>query len=394
MATVPAVLRTRFSFDVPTVVTAAVAFVVTAILAHGRNTPYNNYVLLAQAWLHGHANIAWPGAYIDALPYDGAYYVIEAPMPAVLLLPFVAIFGTFNQTWLAIVLATAGTTAAFVFARRIGASVPVAAWIAGFFLLGTDLAWAAMLGDVWMIAHVAGAAFAMLTLAEIVGKRRGWLVALLAVCAFESRFSLVLAIPIYAYLVLRDRPRAEATREAIGFGAVCIVGAILWVAWNLARWGVPTDIGYTAWYHQDTAGSPYGSPFQLRYFWYEVTSFFVQTPTFRSIYPFVVPEMTGQALTWTSPALLLAFFARRPRPLVLALWALTVATAAPSFIYYVNGFAQFGMRHALDFEAFLVALMALASRERLARAWKALIVYSAVVGLWGIWYWNTFFRPT
>jgi hypothetical protein len=391
MATVPAAARRR-SDALPTLVVGLVALIVTAILAHGRTTPYDNFVLLAQAWLHGRPWIDWPGAYIDALPYNGRYYVIEAPMPAVLLLPFVALLGNANQTLLAIVLAAFGTAAAFAFARRVGCSLANAGWIAGFFLLGTDLAWAAMLGDVWMIAHVAGAAFAMLTLAEVAGRRRGWLVALLAVCAFESRFSLVLAIPIYAYLVARDRPRAELRRELIAFAAVCAAGAVLWVAWNLARWGVPTDIGYTAWYHQDNAGSPTGSPFQLRYFWYQVTSFFVQLPTFRGTFPFVIPEMTGQALTWTSPAIVLAFFARGPRPLVLALWGLVVVTAAPNFIYYVNGFAQFGMRHALDFEPFLVALMAVAARERLRAVWKALIVYSGLVGLWGCWFWNTFYR--
>ncbi len=364
----------------------------TASLAHGRVTPYNNYVLLAQAWLHGHAWIDWPGAYIDALPYNGRYYVIEAPMPAVLLLPFVALFGAVNQTLLAIALTSIGTTAAFAFARRVGVARERAYWIAGFFLLGTDLAWAGMLGDVWMIAHVAGAAFAMWALAEAVGKRRGWLVALLVVCGFESRFSLVLAIPLFAYLVARDRVRADAERTLAAFGAVCGAGAVLWVSWNLARWGVPNDIGYTAWYHQDAAGSPVGSPFQLRYFWYEVESFFLSGPTFRATPPFVVPEMTGQSLLWTSPALLLAFFARGPRTLVVALWLLAAVTAAPSFVYYVNGFAQFGMRHALDFEPFLVGLMALAARERLHATWKVLIAYSMLVGLWGCWYWNAFFR--
>jgi hypothetical protein len=61
-------------------------------------------------------------------------------------------------------------------------------------------------------------------------------------------------------------------------------------------------------------------------------------------------------------------------------------------MYYVNGFAQFGMRHALDFEPFLVALMFLATKERLPVWGKALICYSVAVGLWGCWFWNSFVR--
>ena len=53
----------------PAYAAALVAVAVTALLSHLRPTPYNNFVLLAQALLHGHAWIDWPGAYIDALNY-------------------------------------------------------------------------------------------------------------------------------------------------------------------------------------------------------------------------------------------------------------------------------------------------------------------------------------
>jgi hypothetical protein len=88
----------------------------------------------------------------------------------------------------------------------------------------------------------------------------------------------------------------------------------------------------------------------------------------------------------------LAFFARKPAAWVVALWIAAILTAVPNFLYYVNGFAQFGMRHALDFEPFLVALMMLAVRRRLAWWAEALIAYSVVVGLWGCWYWLTLVR--
>jgi hypothetical protein len=104
------------------------------------------------------------------------------------------------------------------------------------------------------------------------------------------------------------------------------------------------------------------------------------------------PEMTGVALTWTSPALVLAFFARKPTRLVVALWIATLLVAFPNFIYYVNGFAQFGMRHALDFEPFLIALVMIACRERIPQWGYILITYSMLAGLWGCWYWNTFVR--
>ena len=369
----------------PSILAGFLALIAIALVAHGRSSPYNNYVLLAQALLHGHTWITWPGNYIDALPFNGQYYIIEGPMPAILLLPFVAIFGTFNQTALAIVLGAVAIGAAFELGERFGVPIRTNVWVCAFFLAGTDLLWCAMLGDVWFIAHVCSVCFTMLALVELAGAKRGWLVALWAGCAIFSRFDLVLALPVYAYL-LGDRERLRS------FASVLAPIAVAWIGYNLARWGTWYDIGYTAWYHQDQAGMPTGSPFRLQYFPYQLWSFFVQGPQRIANYPYLAPSISGVALTWTSPALVLAFLARKPVAWVAALWIATALCAAPNFVYYVNGFAQFGMRHALDFEPFLIALIFLAVKERLPRWGMALMAYSIGVGLWGCWYWNSFIR--
>jgi hypothetical protein len=105
-----------------------------------------------------------------------------------------------------------------------------------------------------------------------------------------------------------------------------------------------------------------------------------------------VPRYSGLALTWSSPALLCAFFARRPREIVVAMWVATVLVAIPSLLYFVNGYSQFGMRHALDFEPFLLVLMTLYLRERFPLWAKVLFVYSLAVGAWGVWFWRVFYR--
>ncbi len=376
----------------PCYVAGLAAIVVTALVSHLRATPYDNYVLLAQALLQGHAWIAWPGPYIDALRYGDHYYVIEAPLPAVLLLPFVALFGDqTNQTLLAIALAGIAIGAAWELGERLGLPPANNAWICAFLLAGTDLLWCAALGDVWFLAHVSAVCFTMLALVEVTGQRRGWLVALWAACAIESRFSMICALPIYALLLPRP-DRRTTVRAVASFVAVLVPIAALWIAYNRARWGTWTDVGYTAWYHQDQVGMPTGSPFRVTYLPYQLWSFYVQRPTQLSGFPWLRPEYSGVALTWTSPALVLAFLARSPLRYVVAFWAAAVLTATPNFLYYVNGFAQFGMRHALDFEPFLVALMMLAVRERLTWWARVLIAYSIGAGFWGCWYWNTFVR--
>jgi hypothetical protein len=80
---------------------------------------------------------------------------------------------------------------------------------------------------------------------------------------------------------------------------------------------------------------------------------------------------------------------------VLTLWAATLLVAGPSLLYYANGGSQFGMRHALDFEPFILVLMGLAARESRTVLWRiaqGLIAWSVLVGVWGCWYWNTYLR--
>lgn len=363
-----------------------------------RSTPYNNFVLLADALARGHLAINWPGEYIDAVQYRGHYYVIEAPMPAILLVPMVKLFGTnVNQTLLAVLLAGIAIAAGWELCQRLGVPSRTNVWLCIFLFAGTDLLWCAMLGDVWLIAHVSAVCFTLLVLVELRGRRRGWLVALLAIFAFESRFSTVLALPVYAYLLSTPDERGndsplQRRRQLLWFGLTLVPAAVSWIAYNEARWGTFTDIGYAQWYHHDQAGQPSGSPFRLEYLPYQLESFFLQLPTWLGTYPWLKPEITGIALTWTSPALILAFLARERARFVVAMWSATLLVAIPSFLYYVNGFTQFGMRHALDFEPFIFALMAVGVRNGLPVWGKVLIAYSSLVGLWGTWFWNTFVR--
>jgi hypothetical protein len=372
--------------------------IVAMVAAHGRVTPYDNYVLFADALLHGRLWIdpLWPGPAIDAVLFEGHRYIVNDPIPGLLMVPFVALFGVHaNQTLLAALLCGVATGAAWALLARLDVPRHIATWLIVFFLLGTDLLWCSMLGDVWFIAQTASVAFTLLALCELAGKRRGWLVGLWFALAIGSRFTLVMALPVVlwwlwdGFLVRERRPRA-----LLGGLLALLPFALAWIGYNELRWHVPWDAGHTIFYHEDPyLGSATGSPFSLQNVPMQLWSFFVLQPQMQNAPPYVVPLQVGTALWFTSPALLLALFARRPLALVISLWIAVVLVAGPSLLYYANGGAQFGMRHALDFEPFLLVLLALAAREGLAVIWRALIVWSAAAGVWGIWYWNIYVRP-
>ena len=391
-----------------------VALLVLLFSSHLRSTMFNNYIRVADSWRHGHFWIDYPGRWLDAVEYKGQHYGVDAPFPALICMPFVLVWGAqANQTLIAIAVATFGLYLAWRILLRLNVAQVPRVFLIVFLFAGTDYWWCAELGDVWFFAHLCAMTATFLAMLEIMGRRRAWLVGIYAVAAIESRNTVLLSLPFMLYMFgsgdlarmaasFRGEdpdkiPRVNEFKGLRQIGIVFAVTAVLWVALNEGMWGTWNDVGHTIYYHQDSWGNPTGSPFGWRYVPYQIYSFFFRAPEFVQWLqawqaPYLKVDPNGVALTFTSPALVLAFLARKPAHIVKWLWITAAAVALPDFFYYLNGWYQFGMRHALDFMPFLFVLMAIACRERIPRWGMALVIYSAVAGIWGVWWWNAFMR--
>ena len=78
--------------------TSAVYFAFADARTLTEHTPFNHYALLAQAWLEGRMDLGHgPPSYTgnnDFALYQGKWFVIFPPLPAVLLLPWVWLAGS------------------------------------------------------------------------------------------------------------------------------------------------------------------------------------------------------------------------------------------------------------------------------------------------------------
>ena len=287
--------------------------------------------------------INWPGDVTsDAVLWNGQHYVIEGPIPALLMIPLVLLYhAAANQTALAIILGAIAVSAAWDLFRRLGVGVRETMWLCAFLYAGTTLWWCSMLGDVWFIEHCSAVAFTMLALRELAAEKpKAWVVALFAAAAIGSRSTMLLALPFYAHFlwhggfVPETPPPDPSLRIARmrNFALTLVPFAAAWVWYNFARWGVWYDIGYVEFYHHDGWGQTTGSPFRFAYFPYEFYSFFLQAPVlveFRQLarWPIFKVDVHGVALTWSSPALIFAFWARAPRMYLTVMWT-TIALVA------------------------------------------------------------------
>ena len=320
-------------------------------------------------------------------------------MPAVLLLPFVASSDAPTRRLLAIVLAGVAVGAAWELGRAIGLDATSNAWMCAFLLAGTDLLWCAMLGDVWFIAHVSAVCFTFLALAELAGKRRGWLVALVGGCAFESRFTLVLAasgLRVLAACEPDELRSGSDWRARVGASRRCSFrlprcGS----AYNLARWGTWYDIGYTDVVSPGPSRAaeriavPTRSTCPMR-----LWSFFVQAPDRRAdVSRIWKPSLSRRRADVDEPGAP----ARVLRaPSARAGWSRCGRRAArrgPELSVLRQRFRP--IRHAPRARLRTVPDRAHdARRSRPLPAWGyVLVAYSALVGFWGSWYWNVYVRP-
>ena len=174
---------------------------------------------------------------------NGRAYIVEAPVPALLLLPFVAVFGfSTNQTILGIVLVAIAAYGAWRTGEYLKLRGVTLLAMTAFLVFGTSVAMCAIEGGVWFVAHLSAVAFTFLALAELSGSGIGWKIAMWAALAAGSRYPLLLALPGYAVLIFLKDARGGQLRS---FLAILAPVGVLFCTYNLARWNTLNDIGFS-----------------------------------------------------------------------------------------------------------------------------------------------------
>ncbi|HEY7522967.1 MAG TPA: hypothetical protein VH720_04815, partial [Candidatus Limnocylindrales bacterium] len=121
------------------------------------------FVRLADAFLHGRLMVLEAPSWLNELiPTDGGWYVAYPPMPGVLLVPVVAIFGTtIHQQVASSILGAVDVGLAWLVLGHFGLTPRVRAFLTAAFGFGTVLWYVSEVGSVWYIAHVVAVGFSL-----------------------------------------------------------------------------------------------------------------------------------------------------------------------------------------------------------------------------------------
>jgi hypothetical protein len=361
----------------------------------GLSTDYDYFGRLADAFLHGRWWLTEAPPWLnELLPCgEGRFCVVYPPLPAILSMPFVPFFSTAVAQVIASRLAGGASAGVLYFALR-AYGAPRTYALAGALLsaFGTTLLFSSVDGRAWYAAHAASMLFLSGAFAVAARGRTPWRLGGLVGLAALGRLPVAAASPALAWL---DARRAGATYRR-AFTGVVLGGlplALVYVGYNLLRWGTPLDAGYARLVENDYFFD-HGllSPFYLVR---HLVAIFIQTPDIVGGTPFfLLPRYLGMSLFLTTPAFLWIFVALREvrRDAAVAATALAALLALlPDVLHGTVGFQQFGYRFSIDAQPFLVALALTGDglsrgtwRRRPSIIFVVAIVLSMVVNIYGM----------
>lgn len=351
-----------------------------AITAGSDTSPYDAHVRQAVAFVHGHTYINAPN-YIEHAQLGPYSYQLHPPLPAILLMPFAAIWGlNTNQSYFSITIGALDLALAWRLLGRFRLTLNARKWLTVFFGAGTIIWYETVDGSSWAVSMTVAVMLTLLALDEIFDKGRPVVVGLFAGIAALARYDLALVWPVYLALLLFWRRRSIP--ELFWFIPGCALMLISYMGFNYARYHSIFDQGVAS--YLSTTPEAGKSLFALRYLPNNLFTLFFMAPRIDTKFPYIYPTFGGQSILTTSPAFLLAFRANWRRLDVALVAAGALLAATPVLFYVGNGASQFGTRHFVHAFPFVLLLMAL-GRRRMDQMSRVLIVISVCLIAWGIW---------
>lgn len=388
---------TRLAADRGSLITLAVLASSAALLyllTVPTRVQLDSFLPLANAFGNGRLYIDEPMPWLELVPRPaGGWYSPFPPMPAVILMPFVALFGSdFDQGIVSALLGGANVALVWRLLRRYGVAPAPAGWLTAAFAFGSVHWWVAGTGTVWLFAQVVAVFFALLALNLAIGRRWPLVAGLLLGCAAASRLPMGLTLPLYLALYLRlpFPPSLRDTRFSDWRAAALVVigvavPAALVASYNLARFGTPLEFGYglipgvleEPWYAQGLLSVDY-IPRHLHVMLMRGFDLVDQFPWFR-------PNWYGASLVLTTPILFWLLRARSRTPIIAYGWLAIVLGLIPNILHGAPGFAQFGYRYILDVLPIMLLMLGWVFRDRISVEARVAIGIGIVVNAYGVW---------
>ncbi len=406
------------------------------------HSQFNHYVYLADGWLHGRLTLAGPPpnendwAKIDVLklkdgrelrgiyggriggpndrlyPLRGPSFTVPAadiasrstirlvsfpPFPAVVMLPFVAIWGLqYNDVLFTALWAALNPMLLFLLLRALRArgysrrGEVDDLWLTAMFGVGSVYYFCSVVGQVWFTAEIVAVTLSIGYVWASLEARRPVLAGACIVLGFASRPPYLAALPLFLFEAVRAVGGREALRDPkarrallaklVRFASPIAIGGLALAAYNYARFENPFEFGHrfmpVQWQDRMFRFGLFNYHFLSR----NLACALVLLPRIMDRYPYVRISQHGMSLLVTSPNLAYTVMPQERSPLTRALWITILAVALPNLLYQNSGYVQWGYRFSLDYMIYFMVLLAIGNRP-FTKLFRALIVVAFAINL-------------
>ncbi len=366
---------------------------------------HSHFTDLAYSLIHGKLALFQPVSYSswqDAAYFKGDYYVYFGPVPALLLIPLVVIWGqATSQQILVLIAGIINFFLALKIGMKLGLKLLSAVWVATAFIFGSVYLFLTLVNISAYLVQVVGFTFILLAVWMALANKSWLLIGFSVALAGLTRLSLYFSLPFFLLEIFQVKS-IDKIKKLFLFAIPVILSLGFYGTYNYLRFGSFFDTGYTyntTWPPGVKEAVEYGL-FSVSHIPGNLYFLLFKSPEAVRISevsyvlrpPFLKASEWGMGIFYTSPIFLYIFASDLKKKLTLSSLIGTISGLIPSLTYAGVGVWQFGYRYALDVYPFLLVLLCLVLvKKGVSSLTKIAIVYSIAFNLyllgsmWGIY---------
>lgn len=332
--------------------------------------------------------VALPPTTADLSFFNNQYFWPLGPFPAIILIPFVAIFGmSFHQAYIQFPLNLLNAYLIFKIGKLLNLTEKKALILSAFFIFGSVYTPTSIFPFSWYFAHVVATTLLLFAIYAHMKTKKPVLVGLLIGLATLTRLTLVFSIPFFAFSLF-NKPNKLKNLTLLLLPVIFFL--LLNSFYNYKRFGNIFESGYS--YQlipEDAQKRRAEGLISIKHIPANLYYMFIKSPNpvlkdnyhvFK--FPFVVFDPFGVSIFVMSPILILLVNANLKDKFVKEGLFTTLLLLIPITTYYGIGYEQVGYRYALDFFPFLLPAIASA----ISKTNKYLVLTLTILGIVFTWW--------
>lgn len=370
------------------------------------NTPAKSYWhLLADAFFRGELFLADPDTTHDLTFYNGHWFVPNPPLPAIIMMPLIKIFGlwTFNTTLFSTWVGAINTGLIFLIFRKASQKGLIPdnrsgiLWLTVVFAIGTNHWWLSILGQMWFVSQVLTVTFCELAVLSVLSEKSPFLTGSMLGLAILARPNIFAVYPfllgIY-YFIQKGKQkiqRLQLFRWTFSSAVPIVISVFLLLYYNFLRFNNWFDFGYVTIHGASwivSAVKEYGM-FHPHFLKTNLSVMLFRIPqiSINSTGIDFNPGIMGYSIFFMTPPLIFIFRNLRKNWWNVGAWISILVSLSLLLMYHNTGAEQIGYRYMMDFILPLFFLMAQGIGKKTPLVFAILTIAAILINAISIYWW-------